>query len=259
MITKLALISRIAPGLFRRLPMITSLGYAMPKGRFIITGASVSAALHAAVFFGIPAPTPIDPPEQIIGVPPDPIPPEELALFLPPDPPEKAEKGVDTKEVPADPADDARSVRRLPDPIGRPEITPADFKITVPEAGSFGSGASAWTVPAYTAGPRDTGKAGTAFLLKDLDDKPVNTRTVAPRYPVELRHDGVSGTVLLRFVVDSRGDVVDPVVVKSDYAEFGRAAVDAILRWKFKPGRKNGRSVNTLMEIPMVFSVDTRT
>ena len=255
MITKIALVSRLAPGLFRRLPMVVRGGYAMPKGRFFIAGASFSAALHAAVFFGIPAPTPIELPEPIKLTPPAPLTPEEVALLaLPSEPKEDEGKDSKDKDRSDEKAEEAKDFRRLPDPIARPLFNDTAIAVAKPEIGSAGSGTAVWDVPRYTEGPRGRSKDDMIVLLEDLDDRPVSTRSVAPRYPSELKRDGVGGTVLLRFVVDSRGNVVDPMVVKSEYAEFGKAAIDAILRWEFKPGRKNGRSVSTLMEIPMVFS-----
>ena len=38
--------------------------------------------------------------------------------------------------------------------------------------------------------------------------------------------------------------------------EFESAAVQAVSKWKFKPGRKGGRAVNTHMQVPIVFTLN---
>ncbi len=90
----------------------------------------------------------------------------------------------------------------------------------------------------------------------DLDKVPAATSRAAPRYPFEMKRLLISGTVVLRFIVDSRGNVSDVEVIRADRDEFGKAAAEAMLRWKFSPGMKNGRRVNTRMEMPMTFSLE---
>lgn len=57
------------------------------------------------------------------------------------------------------------------------------------------------------------------------------------------------------FIVNSNGDVVEATALKSSQREFEAAAVQAVSKWKFKPGRKGGKAVNTRMQVPIVFSI----
>jgi TonB family protein len=41
----------------------------------------------------------------------------------------------------------------------------------------------------------------------------------------------------LEVTVDKKGDVRDPVVIESSGDDVDKAAIDAVLRWKFKPAR----------------------
>jgi protein TonB len=87
-------------------------------------------------------------------------------------------------------------------------------------------------------------------------EPPVPVRMVPPAYPYELKRNGVTGVVSLVFEVDEKGDVVDPKVVKSSNAQFEQPALEAIVKWKFKPGRKDGVPAKMKIAIPMQFNLD---
>jgi TonB family protein len=54
----------------------------------------------------------------------------------------------------------------------------------------------------------------------------------------------VSGDVVVEFVVDKSGNAINPVVLHSSNPAFDESAINAVLRWKFKPATKNGKPVN---------------
>ncbi len=68
---------------------------------------------------------------------------------------------------------------------------------------------------------------------------------------------GLSGEVLVNFVVDTNGDVQNPVIVSSNNPWFERPALDAILQWKFMPGIVAGRAVNTRAQQKLSFEMDS--
>ncbi len=78
----------------------------------------------------------------------------------------------------------------------------------------------------------------------------------APIYPMALRQAGLRGEVDVQFVVDIEGRVRNPVVISSTNPALDQAAIDAILKWKFEPGKRNGIPVNVRMEQPIVFEMD---
>jgi periplasmic protein TonB len=96
---------------------------------------------------------------------------------------------------------------------------------------------------------------GKLFELKDLDQKPTPITRIQPTYPFEMKRAGQNGNVLLGFIVDSTGTVRDAYVVDSSHREFEAAALQAIQKWKFRPGKKGGRAVNTKMQQPIVFNI----
>ena len=64
-------------------------------------------------------------------------------------------------------------------------------------------------------------------------------------YPPEMRGSQQRGLVKLRFLVDIEGRARNVVVVSSNNPGFNQAAIDAIAKYRFEPGRRNGVPVNT--------------
>jgi len=105
-----------------------------------------------------------------------------------------------------------------------------------------------------------TGRAASAplesiFTLAELDQKPRPVFQAVPTYPLELRKRKIEGSVYVLFVVDERGRVVSPRVEKATRPEFEAPALEAVRQWKFEPGVRNGRKVQTRMRVPLRFTV----
>lgn len=254
MITKLALLPRNLSGLFRRLPAVTPVGYLMPRTRYFFAGISFSVALHAAVLFGI-NPVPVKPPAK---EEPDLTKRVICDLFRPPEElpkPDPKPEEKETKEAsPAEVRNDEYA--RFSEPISTPVIGGISIEVPKPDVGKPPS--MSRNISGIPVGPITGGYAGKNEIVPigDLDKIPVATNRIPPRYPSELKRAGVVGTALLRFVVDSRGEVADIEVVSATHPEFGAAAAEAMRRWNFKAGMKDGRRVSTRMEMPMGFSLE---
>ena len=89
----------------------------------------------------------------------------------------------------------------------------------------------------------------------NLDRVPGPVLQPAPLYPGSMRREGIGGTVRVEFVVDVDGRVANTQVVETTHTAFNDAAVSAVSKWKFRPGMKNGRKVNTRMCVPIVFTL----
>lgn len=94
------------------------------------------------------------------------------------------------------------------------------------------------------------------FDISKLDQVPSARFQARPQYPFEMRRAGISGEVLVDFIVDTSGDVRNAFAVHSSQREFESAAVQAVSKWKFRPGRKGGHAVFTHMQVPIVFTLD---
>ena len=75
----------------------------------------------------------------------------------------------------------------------------------------------------------------------------------AVEYPESARREGVEGRVVVQFVVDEAGRVLDPVAVRSPDARLAEAAVEAVRRAAFRPGRQRGRPVKVRFSLPVTF------
>lgn len=68
---------------------------------------------------------------------------------------------------------------------------------------------------------------------------------VAPVYPRRALTRGIEGYVLLEFTVSKTGAVTDPHVIESDPPGiFDRAAIQAALKFKYKPKVVNGEAID---------------
>ena len=97
-------------------------------------------------------------------------------------------------------------------------------------------------------------KMDAVFSLSELDQRPRPVYQPSPRYPPELQRKGVQGSVTVAFIVDSDGRVTRAKVQKSSHPGFNRAALKAVKRWKFEPGKREGKAVQFRMRVPITFS-----
>lgn len=85
-------------------------------------------------------------------------------------------------------------------------------------------------------------------------EPPVPVRTVPPVFPEDMRRDGVSGVVTVSILIDEKGNVTEPKVVKTTHEAFSQPAVEALSKWKFKPAKQAGEAVAMRVSIPIQFT-----
>jgi len=81
---------------------------------------------------------------------------------------------------------------------------------------------------------------------------PVATRTVSPKYPLELMRENVAGTVMLSAVISSDGRVGQVTVLSGTDDRLNEYARNALLAWRFMPALRNGKPValQAVVKIP---------
>lgn len=76
-------------------------------------------------------------------------------------------------------------------------------------------------------------------------------------YPLSAQTDGVSGTVYLKFLVNEKGEVVNPEVVKGVREDLDFAALEFIQNMpNWKPGEQNGIPIKVLFSLPINFIIN---
>ncbi|MBP8256782.1 MAG: TonB family protein [Opitutaceae bacterium] len=101
------------------------------------------------------------------------------------------------------------------------------------------------------------------FLLVGPRERSANDRLVPPKvirqfkpvYPLAMRINGMRAEVVVGFVVDIEGRAVHAGVLRSDNPLFDDAAIEAVRKWTFQPGMRNGVPMNTRMQVPIQFSI----
>jgi periplasmic protein TonB len=103
-------------------------------------------------------------------------------------------------------------------------------------------------------GPGDGGGIGSGvFRAGGGVSQPAVIFKVDPEYSEEARKAKYSGTVMLAVIVDADGHARDIHVVKSLGMGLDEKAVEAVEKWKFKPGMKGGQAVNVRATIEVNF------
>jgi len=145
-----------------------------------------------------------------------------------------------------------------PSLVDIPTVVPdAGFVQTVEPPPPPGVEAAKGVVTIPTTRPAGFGRGmQNLFDISQLDQIPIAKVQGQPQYPYEMRRAGIAGEVNVAFIVNVNGDVQDAYAVSSSHREFEAPAVQAVMRWKFRPGRRGGKVVNTRMSVPIIFSLN---
>jgi protein TonB len=76
-----------------------------------------------------------------------------------------------------------------------------------------------------------------------------------PRYTELARRSNTTGVVVLRAVIDERGNVTNLEVLRTLPMGLEQAAVDAVRTWRFKPATLHGRPVKVYFNLTVNFQI----
>jgi TonB family protein len=165
-----------------------------------------------------------------------------LRRWEPPAPPSRPSKTrPDTREkipVPWTPLDEPRLVD---DTVAMTfDESVAEFAVGLPEA---------------PPGPPGARHGAVALGIGDLQ-APVLLEKVVPDYTPAATRAGIQGRVYIEAVIAEDGAVVEPVLLRGlPDDELNRRALDAIKRWRFRPGERHGRPVKVIATFTIDFSI----
>jgi protein TonB len=103
---------------------------------------------------------------------------------------------------------------------------------------------------------RPIGPVGLPVSPDLLDHTPEAVRQPQPIYPTDAKNSGENGEVVVTFVVDESGRVLNPRVVSSSDPIFEQPTIRAIGQWRFAPGTLHGVRVRFRMSVPVSFHLD---
>lgn len=115
--------------------------------------------------------------------------------------------------------------------------------------------------PAGTTAPGTTAPGATALSSEPSSAVPIKESggeliyQPKPAYPDAAKKLGITGTVVLHFVVNSRGSVENVRLVSGDGLLAG-AAMQAVRRWKYHPFLINGEPAAKQMDVTFDFSLE---
>jgi len=114
--------------------------------------------------------------------------------------------------------------------------------------GGLGSGDGAGFGPGSGGGV-----GGGVYRIGGGVSAPVLLSKVEPEYSEEARKAKYQGTVLLYVEIDPSGRATNIKVARSLGLGLDEKAVDAVKKWKFKPGYRNGQAVTVVASVEVNF------
>lgn len=199
----------------------------------LIIGIVVSLALHSSIYVfskkNAPPPRPVAVKEELVQ------------MEMPPLDEEVEEVVEEMNDEPVE------NIIAPPSLMDTPTIVPVDAftqTLTPPPPPGLTPSKGAITIPVNKPGANFGKGISNLFNVGDLDQQPVARVRQAPTYPYDMRRAGINGTVVVEFIINTEGDVIQSQIVRSSHREFEMPALQAVSKWKFKPGRKGGRVVN---------------
>jgi protein TonB len=160
-----------------------------------------------------------------------------------------------TEPPPPPPPEEEEQEEPKPELNDAPRPLDLNFDLDV----AVGSGGALASLGSENLSDLGGGLANMAFDMSDLDKQPVLMASVSPRYPADMRKNKIEGAVVILFLLNETGQVEDPRVEKSSRPEFELPALEAVKKWKFKPGQREGEPVRTYMRLPIRFSMSSST
>lgn len=107
---------------------------------------------------------------------------------------------------------------------------------------------------------QDTGAEAKSEIMHSIDEMPTIVGGMASIvekivYPEGAKADKVEGRVLVQFVVDTNGDVVDPQVIKGVDSRLDEEALRVVREIKFVPGKHEGAPAKVKLTLPITFKL----
>jgi protein TonB len=84
--------------------------------------------------------------------------------------------------------------------------------------------------------------------------EPKKIKDVKPVYPEAAKAAGVQGIVIIEAIIGTDGTVNEAKVLRP-VPELEKAAIDAVMQWKYTPTLLNGEAVEVIMTVTVTFTL----
>ncbi|MEZ0574765.1 energy transducer TonB [Halodesulfovibrio aestuarii] len=97
-------------------------------------------------------------------------------------------------------------------------------------------------------------KQNSLFSLGEVDEPPIPIFTPPPSYPHRAERKRLETKLTIQMIVAADGSVHKAEVQHGEFKNiFGKSALKAVSRWRFKPARLHGKPVAVLVSLPLEF------
>lgn len=80
-------------------------------------------------------------------------------------------------------------------------------------------------------------------IYENVDEEPVARVRIPPKLPDSWHNRTMKASATIEIVVAADGSVSEAVIKRSSNPEYAEAARSAVLKWRFRPGKKKGKAV----------------
>jgi len=104
---------------------------------------------------------------------------------------------------------------------------------------------------------QEVARINNTFSLADVDQPPSPLFQLDPAYPYTAKRANVAGKVSVMFLVDENGNVLEVSILRAEpEGVFEESVKAALAKWKFIPGKLQGKNVATWVSTNIVFELD---
>jgi protein TonB len=141
---------------------------------------------------------------------------------------------------------------QLGDPLAKSGLASNGFGAGGGMGSGRGGGVGPGSGPGF--GPGSGGNmGGGAYRIGGGVSPPQILSKIEPEYSEEARKAKFQGVVVLQIVVDEKGNPRDIKIVRPLGLGLDQKAIDAVEKWKFSPGKKDGKPVPVFAQIEVNF------
>jgi periplasmic protein TonB len=153
-------------------------------------------------------------------------------------------------QPPRTPAPPVRQAIKQPTPVAAPDNTPA------PNAPVVAAQIPA-AAPALPAAPTAAATPAPAPAKVELPSTNADyLNNPAPAYPAISKRLGEQGRVLMRVLIGADGLPKEAQVAKSSgFERLDNAAREAVMKWRYVPGKRNGQPETMWFQVPLIFEL----